>query len=154
MTVQPVGGGVSNRPSGTSLADVIDTILDKGIVIDAYASVSLIGIELLSVDARIVVASVDTYLRFAEATDRLDLAKSRKPGLPEVVETVTQTRGAETTAEAERLEAGGARGSLEAAGERLRGFAGDFGEREDERESERVEVREHVRPRKAGQEEG
>jgi gas vesicle structural protein len=154
MTVQPVGGGVSNRPSGTSLADVIDTILDKGIVIDAYASVSLIGIELLSIDARIVVASVDTYLRFAEATDRLDLAKSRKPGLPEVVETVTQSRGAaETTAETERLETGasGARSSLEAAGERMRGFAGDLGEREGD--GEREEVREHVRPGKAGQEE-
>jgi hypothetical protein len=52
---------------------VVEVILDKGIVIDAYVRVSLVGIELLTIDARIVIASVDTYLRFAEATNRLDL---------------------------------------------------------------------------------
>jgi gas vesicle structural protein len=62
------------RPSG--LADVLDVILDKGLVIDAYVRVSLIGIELLTIDARIVVASVDTYLRFAEAVNRLDLTET------------------------------------------------------------------------------
>ena len=61
------------RPAPSSLADVINTILDKGLVIDAYVRVSLVGIELLTIDARIVIASVDTYLRFAEATNRLDL---------------------------------------------------------------------------------
>src|SRR5207302_10363732 len=61
------GGG----PSG--LADVLDVLLDKGLVIDAFVRVSLIGIELLTIDARVVVASVDTYLRFAEAVNRLDL---------------------------------------------------------------------------------
>ncbi|HET8916172.1 MAG TPA: gas vesicle protein GvpJ, partial [Propionibacteriaceae bacterium] len=50
------------RPSPSSLADVIDTILDKGLVIDIYVRVSLVGIELLTIDARIVIASVDTYL--------------------------------------------------------------------------------------------
>jgi gas vesicle structural protein len=55
------------------LADVVEIILDKGIVIDVYVRVSLVGIELLTIDARIVIASVDTYLRFAEATNRLDL---------------------------------------------------------------------------------
>ena len=58
-------------PSG--LADVLEVLLDKGLVIDAFVRVSLVGIELLTVDARIVVASVDTYLRFAEAVNRLDL---------------------------------------------------------------------------------
>ncbi len=58
-------------PSG--LAEVLDVLLDKGLVIDAFVRVSLVGIELLTVDARIVVASVDTYLRFAEAVNRLDL---------------------------------------------------------------------------------
>ena len=67
------GGGQLQRPSSSGLADVIDIILDKGLVIDAYVRVSLVGIELLTIDARIVVASVDTYLRFAEATNRLDL---------------------------------------------------------------------------------
>ena len=58
-------------PSG--LADVLDVLLDKGLVIDAFVRVSLVGIELLTIDARIVVAGVDTYLRFAEAVNRLDL---------------------------------------------------------------------------------
>jgi len=69
------GGGYLQRPAPSGLADVIDIILDKGIVIDAYIRVSLVGIELLTIDARIVIASVDTYLRFAEATNRLDLVE-------------------------------------------------------------------------------
>ena len=76
MTVQSTqrrGGGYLERPAPSGLADVIEIILDKGIVIDAYVRVSLVGIELLTIDARIVIASVDTYLRFAEATNRLDL---------------------------------------------------------------------------------
>lgn len=74
-------------PSSSSLADVVDTILDKGLVIDAYVRVSLVGIELLTIDARIVVASVDTYLRFAEAADRLALG--REPtGLTDLVSDV------------------------------------------------------------------
>jgi|SRR5215213_3660855 len=63
----------TSGPSPSGLADVLDLILDKGLVIDVYLRVSLVGIELLTVDARIVVASVDTYLRFAEAVGRLDL---------------------------------------------------------------------------------
>jgi hypothetical protein len=69
---QPLGS-VSRRPASGTLAEVVDLILDKGLVIDAYVRVSLIGIELLTVDVRVVVASVDTYLHFAEATNRLDL---------------------------------------------------------------------------------
>jgi gas vesicle structural protein len=77
------------RPSPSSLADVIDTILDKGLVIDIYVRVSLVGIELLTIDARIVIASVDTYLRFAEAVNRLDLTQDGSKGLPELVEDMT-----------------------------------------------------------------
>jgi gas vesicle structural protein len=66
-------GSYLQRPQPSGLADVVDLILDKGLVIDAYIRVSLVGIEVLTIDARIVVASVDTYLRFAEATNRLDL---------------------------------------------------------------------------------
>jgi hypothetical protein len=73
-----------DRPAPSSLADVIDTILDKGLVIDVYLRVSLVGIELLTVDARIVVASVDTYLRFASAVNRLEIGED-KPGLVEVL---------------------------------------------------------------------
>src|SRR5207253_4098185 len=72
------------RPSG--LADVIDLILDKGLVIDAYVRVAVIGIELITIDARIVIASVDTYLRFAEAVNRLDLDQTELGGLPELME--------------------------------------------------------------------
>ncbi|GLZ46552.1 putative gas vesicle structural protein 1 [Actinomycetospora sp. NBRC 106375] len=69
---QRQGGGVQKEPQG-GLAEVLDLILDKGLVIDAFVKVSLVGIELITIDARIVVASVDTYLKFAEATNRLDL---------------------------------------------------------------------------------
>jgi gas vesicle structural protein len=65
-------------PSPSGLADVLDLILDKGLVIDLYVRVSLVGIELLTIDARIVVASVDTYLRFAEAVGRLSLGEGDK----------------------------------------------------------------------------
>ncbi|MEU4605667.1 gas vesicle protein GvpJ [Kribbella sp. NPDC023972] len=78
------------RPQPSSLADVIDTILDKGLVIDVYVRVSLVGIELLTIDARIVVASVDTYLRFAEATNRLDLYEKGGKDLPELMGDMTE----------------------------------------------------------------
>jgi gas vesicle structural protein len=80
------------RPPSSSLADVVDLILDKGLVIDAYVRVSLLGIELLTIDARIVIASVDTYLRFAEAVGRLDLdiQRSQPRGLPDLLEDLKQ----------------------------------------------------------------
>src|SRR3954447_16644195 len=72
-----------SRPSG--LADVLEVVLDKGIVIDVYVRVALVGIELLTIDARIVIASVDTYLRFAEAVNRLDLTQVEEAkGLPDL----------------------------------------------------------------------
>ena len=77
-------------PSPSGLADVLDLILDKGLVIDAYVRVSVIGIEVLTVDARIVVASVDTYLRFAEAVNRLDLTETELAGLPELQQRVPE----------------------------------------------------------------
>ena len=85
QTTQRRGGGYLERPAPSGLADVIEIILDKGIVIDAYVRVSLVGIELLTIDARIVIASVDTYLRFAEATNRLDLYEHGGKDLTEVV---------------------------------------------------------------------
>ena len=69
---------VRRTPSSSSLYDVLDLILDKGLVIDAYVRVSLVGIEILTIDLRIVIASVDTYLRFAEAVDRLVLEDKSK----------------------------------------------------------------------------
>ena len=98
MTVQSSsrrsGGGYLERPAPSGLADVVETILDKGIVIDAYVRVSLVGIELLTVDARIVIASVDTYLRFAEATNRLDLYEKGGKDLTEAIGDLQETGAA------------------------------------------------------------
>jgi hypothetical protein len=92
---------VNRAPRPSSLADVLDTVLDKGIVIDAYVRVALVGIELLTIDARVVIASVDTYLRFAEAVNRLDLQPSEQvAGLPGLMSELreggakSKTRGA------------------------------------------------------------
>ena len=85
--VEHPGGGYLERPRPSGLADVIEIILDKGLVIDAYVRVSLLGIELITIDARIVIASVDTYLRFADAVNRLDIAADdNSRGLPEMRE--------------------------------------------------------------------
>ncbi|MHC5262209.1 gas vesicle structural protein GvpA [Streptomyces sp. UC4497] len=92
MTVVPAqqsGGG-----GGTSgLYDVLELVLDRGIVIDAFVRVSLVGIEILKIDVRVVIASVDTYLRFAEACNRLDLeaGPKRSPGLPDLVGEITES---------------------------------------------------------------
>ena len=76
--------GYLERPAPSGLADVVEMILDKGVVIDAYARVSVVGIELLTIDARVVIASVDTYLRFAEATNRLELESKQGRGLSDL----------------------------------------------------------------------
>ncbi|MEU3450739.1 gas vesicle protein GvpJ [Streptomyces thermolilacinus] len=93
MTVETTrtasGGG-----GGTSgLYDVLELVLDRGLVIDAFVRVSLVGIEILKVDVRVVVASVDTYLRFAEACNRLDLESGRKAPaqLTDVVDGVSES---------------------------------------------------------------
>jgi gas vesicle structural protein len=75
---------LQRAPSPSGLADVLDVILDKGLVIDAYVRVSVIGIEVITIDARIVIASVDTYLRFAEAVNRLDLTQTEAAGIKEL----------------------------------------------------------------------
>ena len=83
------GSGVQKEPSG-QLAEILDLILDKGLVIDIFVKISLVGIELVTIDARIVVASVDTYLRFAEATNRLDLHQKGGKDLGEFMGDMTQ----------------------------------------------------------------
>jgi len=75
---------LQRAPSPSGLADVVDLILDKGLVIDAYVRIAVIGIELITIDARIVIASVDTYLRFAEQVNRLDLTQTEAAGLAEL----------------------------------------------------------------------
>jgi len=91
-TAQATPRGYIERPRPSGLADVIDIILEKGMVIDVYVRVSLIGIEILTIDARIVIASVDTYLRFAEAVNRMDIAnQDGSAGLPELMEGITES---------------------------------------------------------------
>jgi gas vesicle structural protein len=112
-------------PSPSGLADVLDLILDKGLVIDLYVRVSLVGIELLTIDARIVVASVDTYLRFAEAVNRLDLVEAdESKNLPELVDDVTSGAAKKKT-----------KGALDAAKEKFDDTFG--GDDEDEEEKQR-----------------
>ncbi len=93
MVVAPsgtAGNYLQRAPSPSGLADVLDLILDKGLVIDVYVRISAIGIELVTIDARVVIASIDTYLRFAEAVNRLDLRETEVAGLPELREDVTE----------------------------------------------------------------
>jgi hypothetical protein len=121
------GGGIVRSPNPSGLADVIDLILDKGLVIDIYVRVSLVGIELLTIDARIVVASVDTYLRFAEAVNRLDLEeKGDQKGLPDLFGDAEEGGAKHKT-----------KGALEGAKDSLSGlFSGDEDEAEGNDEDE------------------
>ncbi|GGS59052.1 MULTISPECIES: gas vesicle structural protein GvpA [Streptomyces] len=78
MTLVQQSNATSGGSGSGNLYDVLELILDRGLVIDAFVRVSLVGIEILKIDVRVVVASVDTYLRFAEACNRLDLESGRK----------------------------------------------------------------------------
>ena len=134
MAVAQAGGGYVSRPQPSGLAEVIDIILDKGLVIDAYVRVSLIGIEILTIDARIVIASVDTYLRFAEAVNRLDLTEAdQSQGLPELMESITEGGAKSKT-----------KGALEGAKEKL-GLGGDDEEEEESRPRRRSSQRSRSR---------
>src|SRR2546423_4465219 len=113
-TLQRPGAAYVQRSSSGGLYEVIDVILDKGLVIDVFLRVSLVGIELLTVDARIVIASVDTYLRFAEAVNRLELNGSQSEGLPHLMEDITENGSESKT-----------KGVLEGAKESLFGSTDD-----------------------------
>jgi TATA-binding protein-associated factor Taf7 len=127
MTVAGQGVRYLDRPNSGGLVEVVDLILDKGLVIDIYVRVSLVGIELLTIDARIVVASIDTYLRFAEAVNRLDLARSgtETPGLPGMMEEI-QEGGAEHKA----------KGVLKGAKDKAQEFLGSNEDEDDEDDEE------------------
>ncbi|MGG7575786.1 gas vesicle structural protein GvpA [Streptomyces sirii] len=111
QTQAPPAGGSG---SGT-LYDVLELILDRGLVIDAFVRVSLVGIEILKIDVRVVVASVDTYLRFAEACNRLDLESGRK-----APEQLTDLVGEANESGAKGKSKGALAGAVEAVGESLR----------------------------------
>jgi gas vesicle structural protein len=106
--------GYVQRSGSSGLYEILDLILDKGLVIDVFLRVSLVGIELLTVDARIVIASVDTYLRFAEAVNRLDLTEQGGEGLPEMIQDMTESGASNKT-----------KGVLEGAKESLFGSSDD-----------------------------
>jgi hypothetical protein len=130
-----------DRPAPSSLADVIETILDKGLVIDIYVRVSLVGIELLTIDARIVIASVDTYLRFAEAVNRLDLTEvGNSQGLPELLEGMTE-KGAK----------GKTSGALEGAKDKFEEMFGGGGDDDDTDDSDEEARSQAAKPRRRRQ---
>jgi gas vesicle structural protein len=122
------GGGSSyvQRSSSSGLYDVLDLILDKGLVIDIFVRVSLVGIEILTIDARIVIASVDTYLRFAEAVDRLDLEDKGGQKLPELVSDMAEDGGSSKT-----------KGAIEGAKESLFGSDDDESEERERQPAQR-----------------
>ncbi len=116
----PTSGGGSGN-----LYDVLELILDRGLVIDAFVRVSLVGIEILKIDVRVVVASVDTYLRFAEAANRLDLESGRKAPTQ-----LTDVVGKTMEGGAKGKSKGALTGAVEAFTESLQGS----GQGEEERE--------------------
>ena len=120
IATQPASSSyLSRSPSPSGLADVLNILLDKGLVIDVYVRVSLVGIELLTIDARIVIASVDTYLRFAEAVNRLDLTDvGKSETLPELFSDMSESGAAGKT-----------KGMLEGAKEKI------FGDDDDDDDS-------------------
>lgn len=138
MTTATRSGHYLDRPSSAGLVDVIDLILDKGLVIDVYVRVSLVGIELITVDARIVVASVDTYLRFAEAVNRLDLsATGDSEGLPELIGDLGENGAKRKT-----------KGALEGAKQTVKDVFGGGGQGDEQDDEEREVEQEEERPRR------
>ena len=128
MSTTAVSRGAGNsyvsRSSSSGLYDVLDLLLDRGLVIDIFLRVSLVGIELLTVDARIVIASVDTYLRFAEAVNRLDLGNSEGEGLPQLMDDMTEGGASSKT-----------KGVLEGAKEKIFGSDDEDGDEEKDDDS-------------------
>ncbi|MFE2876380.1 gas vesicle structural protein GvpA [Streptomyces roseus] len=147
MTMVPQGGNSLSRTTAAgggstgSLYDVLELILDRGLVIDVFVRVSLVGIEILKIDARIVVASVDTYLRFAEACNRLDLESGRKAPAQ-----LTDIVGDTVESGARGKSRGALSGAVEAVTESLTGGKGRDEDEEPEEEPEEEPVRPRRRP--------
>ncbi|MFD7260089.1 gas vesicle structural protein GvpA [Streptomyces sp. NPDC059874] len=144
MTMVPQSGSPIARGQGggtSSLYDVLELILDRGLVIDVFVRVSLVGIELIKIDARIVVASVDTYLRFAEACNRLDLEAGRKAPaqLPDVMGNMLEGGAHGKTK-------GALSGAVEAVTESLTGKSSKSRQPEEEEEEVEEEVPRRRRP--------
>ncbi|MFI2286401.1 gas vesicle protein GvpJ [Streptomyces niveus] len=133
-------------PRAGTLYDVLELILDRGMVIDIFVRVSLVGIEILKIDARIVVASVDTYLRFAEACNRLDLENDSAS------RTVPELFGGGMTKSVGKAGAKKAARSVGGKVKKAVGAGGDDEEDEDELEEERPRRSKPARSRSAGSE--
>src|SRR5581483_11174541 len=138
MTRGP-GSGYVQRSNSSGLVDVLDVLLDKGLVVDVFLRVSLVGIELLTVDARIVIASVDTYLRFAEAVNRLDLGQSSDEGLPQLVQDMTSDGAQSKT-----------KGVLEGAKESLFGSSDDQEDRDQDQDQDEKDEKNSGRSSRSG----
>ncbi|WP_436970914.1 gas vesicle protein GvpJ [Micromonospora coxensis] len=129
MTVATTSGGGqpgsalerAGSEGGSSLADVVETVLDKGVVIDAQVTVGVVGIPLLEINARVVVSSIETYLRFADMTDRLDISPKEGGGLTGLVGDVTGAARQVTSG------LGGVVGETGAAARELGGTATELG---------------------------
>ena len=129
MQRESSAGYITRAPRSSGLADVLEILLDRGLVIDAFVRVSLVGIELLTVDLRVVIASVDTYLRFAEAVNRLDLQQtSNAKGLPDLFDNGTEEL-------AESKSKGAVEGGMDALKEKMGlGGRGDDEDKDEEKE--------------------
>jgi gas vesicle structural protein len=130
MQRESSAGYITRAPRSSGLADVLEILLDRGLVIDAFVRVSLVGIELLTIDLRVVIASVDTYLRFAEAVNRLDLQQtSDAKGIPQLFE-----KGGEDVAESKTK--GAVEGGMEGIKEKIGlGRGNDDDDDDDDEES-------------------
>ncbi|QFZ77845.1 gas vesicle structural protein GvpA [Streptomyces fagopyri] len=131
---------VACPPRAGTLYDVLELILDRGMVIDVFVRVSLVGIEILKIDARIVIASVDTYLRFAEACNRLDLERdSGSTTVPELL----------SGSAAKSIGKRKVRKAAESVGDTVRKAVGGLGGDSDEHdEHDEDEEEQQERPRK------
>ncbi|MCW2872730.1 gas vesicle structural protein GvpA [Actinacidiphila oryziradicis] len=123
---------VAGGSNSGNLYDVLELILDRGLVIDAFVRVSLVGIEILKIDVRVVVASVDTYLRFAEACNRLDLESGRK-----APSQLTDLVGDTTESGAKGKSKGALAGAMEAISDGLHSGGDSDGEKSDAEKRER-----------------
>ena len=129
MNRESSAGYITRAPRSSGLADVLEILLDRGLVIDAYVRVSLVGIELLTIDLRVVIASVDTYLRFAEAVNRLDLRQTDdSKSVPDLFQSGTEEVASSKTK-------GAVEGGMDAIREKI-GLGGRGGDDEDDDDDE------------------
>ncbi len=143
--IQRAGGGYVQRSGSSGLYEILDLILDKGLVIDVFVRVSLVGIELVTIDARIVIASVDTYLRFAEAVNRLDIQpQDQVAGLPGLIREVSSGGSKQKTK-------GAISGAKESVQEAFSSLTGRGREEEEESAGQRQQERGAPSSRRAPQ---